>query len=101
VTPSSDGTPSFSQFDITFRGGVCECVRIRSSQAHAAVRFCSGSTLTTNPGSINGELAGGMVMSLVTGPDGGLSIAVASNIAYANTSAIAEQIRDAFAAQTR
>jgi hypothetical protein len=57
--------------------------------------------LATNPGSINGELAGGMVVSLVTGRDSGMVIAVTSNIAYANTSALAQRIGDAFAPQTR
>jgi hypothetical protein len=49
------------------------------------VRFA----LATNPGSVNGELAGGMVMSLMTHRDSGIVVAVASNIAHANTSALA------------
>ena len=53
--------------------------------------------LATNPGSVNGELAGGMVMSLVTRRDSGLVVAVTSNIAYANTSALAPRVGDAFA----
>jgi hypothetical protein len=61
------------------------------------VRFA----LATNPASVNGELAGGMVMSLMTGRDNGVVIAVTSNIAYANTSALAQRVGDAFAAQTR
>ena len=40
-----------------------------------------------NGGSINGELAGGMVMSLMTLRDSGIVVAVLSNIAHANTSA--------------
>ncbi|HET9361272.1 MAG TPA: serine hydrolase, partial [Vicinamibacterales bacterium] len=50
-----------------------------------------------NEGSINGELAGGMVMSLVTLRDSGIVVAVASNIAHANTSALGLKIGDAFA----
>jgi hypothetical protein len=61
------------------------------------VRFA----LATNPGSVNGELAGGRVMSLLTGGDRGIVIAVTSNIAYANTSSLARRVGDAFAEQTR
>ncbi len=46
--------------------------------------------------SLNGELAGGMVTSLLT-LDRGIVVAVLSNIAYANTSALALEIADAFA----
>jgi hypothetical protein len=53
------------------------------------------------PGSVNGELAGGVVMSLMTGRDSGIVIAVASNMAHANTSLLALRVGDAFAAQTR
>ncbi len=61
------------------------------------VRFA----LATNPGSVNGELAGGMVMSLMTRKDSGLGIAVTSNMAHANTSSLALRVGDAFAEQTR
>lgn len=54
-----------------------------------------------NGGSVNGELAGGMVASLLTRRDSGIVVAVLSNIAYANTSAIAGRIADAFVSQTR
>jgi hypothetical protein len=57
--------------------------------------------LATNPGSINGELAGGMVMSLMTGRANGIVIAVTSNMAHANTSSLALRVGDAFAPQTR
>jgi CubicO group peptidase (beta-lactamase class C family) len=52
-------------------------------------------------GSINGELAGGMVTSLITIRDSDVAVAVLSNIAHANTSALALQIGDAFANQAR
>jgi len=52
-------------------------------------------------GSINGELAGGMGMSMTTQRDSGIVVAVLSNIAYANTSALAVKIGDAFAKQAR
>jgi Beta-lactamase len=47
--------------------------------------------------SIDGELAGGMVMSLMTRQDRGIVVAVLSNIAHANTSALGVKIGDAFA----
>jgi hypothetical protein len=50
-----------------------------------------------NGGSINGELAGGMVMSLMTLRDRGIVVAVLSNIAHANTSALGLKIAEAFA----
>jgi Beta-lactamase len=61
------------------------------------VRFA----LAANPGSVNGELAGGMVMSLMTERDSGIVIAVTSNMAHANTSSLALRVEDAFAEQTR
>lgn len=54
--------------------------------------------LATSPAAVDGTLAGGTVMSLVTVGDRGLVVAVSSNIAYANTPAIARRIADAFAA---
>lgn len=51
--------------------------------------------LTTNPGTVDGELAGGTVMSLTTGP-GGIAVAVTSNVAHANTAALARRIAVAF-----
>ena len=61
------------------------------------VRFA----LATNPGSVDGELAGGKVMSLLTHRDSGLVIAVTSNIAHANTSSLALRVAEAFATQVR
>ena len=57
------------------------------------VRFA----LATNADSVNGELAGGSVMSLVTRRDNGIVVAVASNIAYANTAALALNVAAVFA----
>jgi hypothetical protein len=59
------------------------------------VRFA----LATNADSVNGELAGGSVMSLVTRRDNGIVVAVTSNIAYANTAALALKVADVFAEQ--
>jgi hypothetical protein len=59
------------------------------------VRFA----LATKAGSFNGELAGGSVMSLMTRRDNGIVVAVASNVAHANTAALALKVADAFAEQ--
>jgi hypothetical protein len=56
------------------------------------VRFA----LATNPGSLDGALAGGTVMSLTSGRNG-VVVAVTSNIAYANTPALAMRIGETFA----
>jgi hypothetical protein len=61
------------------------------------VRFA----LTTNTDSVNGELAGGMVMSLMTRRDNSTVIAVTSNMAHANTASLALRVGDVFAEQTR
>jgi hypothetical protein len=59
------------------------------------VRFA----LATNADSVNGELAGGSVMSLMTRRDNGIVVAVTSNVAYADTAAIALKVADVFAEQ--
>jgi hypothetical protein len=59
------------------------------------VRFA----LATKADSVNGELAGGSVLSLMTRRDKGIVVAVASNVAHANTSALAAKVADAFAEQ--
>ena len=56
------------------------------------VRFA----LATKADSVNGELAGGSVMSLMTHRDNGIVVAVASNVAHANTAALALKVADAF-----
>jgi hypothetical protein len=59
------------------------------------VRFA----LATKADSVNGELAGGSVMSLMTRRDNGIVVAVASNIAHANTADLALKVADVFAGQ--
>jgi hypothetical protein len=59
------------------------------------VRFA----LATKADSVNGDLAGGSVMSLLTRRDSGIVVAVASNIAHANTAALALKVADVFAGQ--
>jgi hypothetical protein len=66
-----------------------------SSTPSDLVRFA----LATNVDSVNGELAGGSVMSLVTRRDHGIVVAVASNIAHANTAALALKVADLFVEQ--
>jgi hypothetical protein len=51
--------------------------------------------------SVNGELAGGMVMSMTTGRNTGIVVAVLSNIAHADTSALALTVGDVFAKPAR
>lgn len=57
--------------------------------------------LATNIGNVDGTLAGGMVTSLLVRPDRDVVVAVASNIARANTQALAARVGDAFAGLTR
>ena len=59
------------------------------------VRFA----LATNADSVNGELAGGSVISLMTHRHKGIVVAVASNVAHANTAALALKVADVFAEQ--
>jgi hypothetical protein len=96
--PRSDDNPSRGRRLMYMRDLAC-CANgmAFSSTPSDLVRFA----LAANPGSINGELAGGTVMSLVTGRDSGIVVAVTSNMAHANTSALALRVEDAFAEQTR
>jgi hypothetical protein len=59
------------------------------------VRFA----LATKADSVTGELAGGSVMSLMTRRDNGIVVAVASNVAHADTTALALKVADVFAEQ--
>jgi hypothetical protein len=64
-----------------------------SSTPSDLVRFA----LATNEDSLDGRLAGGLVMSLVTRRDTGIVVAVTSNIAHANTLSLAQRVGEAFA----
>ena len=57
------------------------------------VRFA----LATNADGVNGELAGGSVMSLTTRRENGIAVAVTSNISHADTAALALKVADVFA----
>ena len=95
--PRSDDNPGHGRRPMYMRDLAC-CANGMAfySTPSDLVRFA----LATNPGSVNGELAGGMVMSLVTGRNGTV-IAVTSNMAHAHTSSLALRVGDAFAEQTR
>jgi len=96
--PRSDDDPGRGRRPMHMRDLAC-CANgmAFSSTPSDLVRFA----LATHPGSVNGELAGGRVMSLLTRRDSGIVIAVTSNMAHANTSSLALRVGDAFAEQTR
>ncbi|MEZ5283935.1 MAG: hypothetical protein R2712_03820 [Vicinamibacterales bacterium] len=64
-----------------------------SSTPSDLVRFAQA----TGIGSVDGELAGGRVLSLVSRQDDGIVVAVASNVAYAKTDVLAQAVADVFA----
>jgi CubicO group peptidase (beta-lactamase class C family) len=95
--PRSDDNPLRGRRLMYMRDLAC-CAGTMASYSTASDLVRVG---LANGGSINGELAGGMVMSLMTLRDSGIVVAVLSNIAHANTSALALRIGDAFAKQAR
>ena len=94
--PSVDGNPARGRRLMKMRHLAC-CAGTMASYSTASDLVRVG---LANGGSVDGELAGGMVTSLVTRPDG-VVVAVLSNLAHANTSALARKIGDAFAKQAR
>jgi Beta-lactamase len=95
--PRSDDNPLRGRRLMYMRDLAC-CAGTMASYSTASDLVRVG---LANGGSINGELAGGMVMSLMTLRDSGIVVAVLSNIAHANTSALGQKIGDAFAKQAR
>jgi hypothetical protein len=95
--PRSDDNPLRGRRLMYMRDLAC-CAGTMASSSTASDLVRVG---LASDGSINGELAGGMVMSLMTLRDSGLVVAVLSNIAHANTSALGLQIGDAFAKRAR
>jgi hypothetical protein len=95
--PRSDDNPRRGRRLMDMRGLAC-CAGAMAfySTPSDLVRF----GLATDA-SVNGELAGGMVTSLMTLRDSGVVVAVTSNIAHTNTSAIAQRVGGAFAEPTR
>jgi hypothetical protein len=96
--PRSDDDPRRGQRLMYMRDLAC-CANGMAfySTPSDLVRFA----LATKPGGVNGELAGGTVMSLLTRRDDGLVIAVTSNMAHANTPALALRVAEAFAEVSR
>ena len=100
--PRSDDNPLRGRRLMYMRDLAC-CAGTMASYSTASdlVRVGLANGVSINGGSISGELAGGMVMSLMTlrdtATDTGIVVAVLSNIAHANTSALALKIADAFA----
>ncbi len=94
--PGSDDNPGRGRRLMYMRDLAC-CANGKAfySTPSDLVRFAQA----TNPGSLDGRLAGGLVMSL-TQRDG-VAVAVTSNVAHADTSSLALRLADAFAAQTR
>jgi CubicO group peptidase (beta-lactamase class C family) len=95
--PSSDDNPLRGRRLMYMRDLAC-CAGTMASYSTAPDLVRVG---LANGGSIDGKLAGGMVTSLITLPDSGVAVAVLSNIAHANTSALGQKIGDAFATQAR
>jgi hypothetical protein len=91
--PRADDNPLRGRRLMSMRDLAC-CAGTMASYSTASDLVRVG---LANGGSINGELAGGMVMSLMTLRDSGIVVAVLSNIAHANTSALGQEIGDAFA----
>jgi hypothetical protein len=94
--PRADANPLRGRQLMYMRDLAC-CAGTMASYTTAADLVRVG---LANGGSINGELAGGMVASLLTLRDRGIVIAVLSNMAHANTSGLAAKIGEAFATQT-
>jgi hypothetical protein len=96
--PRADNDPRQGRRLMAMRDLAC-CVdgMAFSSTPSDLVRFA----LVTNAESLNGELAGGLVMSVLTDRASGIVVAVTSNIAHANTAALATRVRDVFAERGR
>ena len=95
--PRSDDNPRRGRRLMYMRDLAC-CAGTLASYSTASDLVRVG---LANDRSINGELAGGMVMSLTTLRDSGIVVAVLSNIAHANTSALGVRVGEAFAKQER
>ena len=95
--PRSDDNPRRGRRLMYMRDLAC-CAGTLASYSTASDLVRVG---LANDRSINGELAGGMVMSLTTLRDSGIVVAVLSNIAHANTSTLGVKVGEAFAKQER
>jgi hypothetical protein len=96
VPRSDDNDPRQGRRLMYMRDLVCCANRMAFySTPSDLVRFA----LATKADSVNGELAGGSVMSLMTRRANGIVVAVASNVAHAKTAALASKVADVFAEQ--
>src|SRR6202008_4852279 len=94
--PRSDDNPRSGRRLMYMRDLACCAGRMAfSSTPSDLVRF----GLATKTARIEGELAGGSVMSLMTRRDNGIAVAVASNVAHAKTASLALNVADVFAEQ--
>ena len=94
--PRSDDNPRRGRRPMYMRDLACCAGRMAFySTPSDLVRFA----LATKSGSVNGELAGGNVVSLVTRHGDGIAVAVASNIAHADTSGLALKLAAVFAGE--
>jgi len=93
VPRSDDHDPRRGRLLMYMRDLAC-CANGKASYSTPSdlVRFA----LATHSDSVSGDLAGGSVMSLVTRRDKGIVVVVASNIAHADTAALAAKVADAF-----
>jgi hypothetical protein len=95
--PIADGNPRRGRQLMRMRDlACCAGAMAFSSTPSDLVRFG-----LAKGGNVNGVLAGGMVMSLMTRADSGVVVVVMSNIAHANTSVLAQRVGDAFADPAR
>jgi hypothetical protein len=96
--PRSNGDPRLGRRLMAMRDLAC-CANGRTfaSTPSDLVRFA----MAARPGPLDGVLAGGPVMSIATGAGGLVVVAVASNIAHADTPALARQIAETFARGSR
>ena len=95
--PLSDNDPRRGRKLMRMRDLAC-CAGTMASYSTAPDLVRVGLATGSN---VDGELAGGMVMSLRTLSDRGIVVAVLSSIAHANTAALAQTIADAFGQAAR
>jgi len=91
--PTADGNPRRGRRPMAMRDLACCAGSMAfSSTPSDLARFGVATGV-----SVDGTLAGGLVTSLVTRRDRGVVVVVMSNIAHANTSALAAKVGDTFA----
>jgi hypothetical protein len=96
--PRSGDDPSRGRRPMAMRDLAC-CANGQAfySTPSDLVRFA----LARKPDAVDGRLAGGLVMSLTARRDDGIVVAVASNMAHAQTASLARRIAEVFAEPAR